>query len=265
MLTDARARALARAVNRAACSVCGDAYPYGHLLAAAGTEELPLCPVYAFDGDVFVTGSHASAYLAYQLDQLAATDLAIPAGWAGPAALLACAAPAGFGDRLHERWREAGTFLIPSQDWSQPEQIWVWLPPADRPAPLDRFGPGARLGAIVNALDAQLPGLRQRVRDIEAENWREAGLDENEPVPDRFVEQVWPAAVAYAISFVTQAGERPDHRPPLQHLLGSFDSLPEHLSLIGSRLDVDDVESTLSVGIEVIIEALWPHTGPAML
>jgi hypothetical protein len=34
---------------------------------------------------------------------------------------------------------------------------------------------------------------------------------------------------------------------------------------IGSRLDFDDIESTLSVGIEVIIEALWPHTGAAML
>jgi hypothetical protein len=214
---------------------------------------------------VFVTGAHASAYLAYQIDQLTATDLAIPAGWAGPAALLACAAPAGFGDRLHEAWRKAGTFFIPSEQWSQPEQIWVWLPPADRPAPLDRFGPGTRLGALVGTLDEALPGLRQRVRDIEAENGREAGLDDDDPVPDRFVEQVWPAAVAYAISFVAQAGERPAHRPPLQHLTGSFDSLRDHLTLIGSRLDFDDIESTLSVGVEVIIEALWPHTAQALL
>jgi hypothetical protein len=50
---------------------------------AAGEEELPLCPVCAFDGDVVVTGAHATAYLTYQIDQLAATDLATPAGWAG--------------------------------------------------------------------------------------------------------------------------------------------------------------------------------------
>jgi hypothetical protein len=161
--------------------------------------------------------------------------------------------------------RNAGTFFIPSEQWSQPEQIWVWLPPADRPAPLDRFGPGTRLGAHVSTLDEALPDLRQRVRDIEAENWREAGLDDDDPVPDRFVEQVWPAAVAYAISFVAQAGERPAHRPPLQHLTGSFDSLRDHLRLIGSRLDFDDIESTLSVGVEVIIEALWPHTAQALL
>jgi hypothetical protein len=80
MLTAGRCRSIAQAVNGAACSVCGDAHPRTHLLAATGKEELPLCPVYAFDGDVFVTGAHASAYLTYQIDQLAATDLATPAG-----------------------------------------------------------------------------------------------------------------------------------------------------------------------------------------
>jgi hypothetical protein len=265
MLTDGRARAVAKAVNRARCAVCGDAYPRAHLMAAAGKEELPLCPVCAFDGDVFVTGAHASAYLTYQVDQLAAVDLAMPAGWAGPAALLACAAPAGFGDRLHELWRDAGTFLIPADHWSQPELIWVWLPPDDRPAPLDRFGPGARLGALVAALDEQLPDLRQRARDIDAENWREAGLDDDEPVPDRFLDEVWPAAVAYAISLHTQAVERHGHRPPLQHLSGSFDSLRDHLTLIDSPLDFDDIESTLGVAVGVIVEALWPHTARALL
>ena len=265
MLTDGRARAVAKAVNRARCAVCGDAYPRAHLMAAAGKEELPLCPVCAFDGDVFVTGAHASAYLTYQVDQLAAVDLAMPAGWAGPAALLACAAPAGFGDRLHELWRDAGTFLIPADHWSQPDLIWVWLPLGDRPASLDRFGPGARLGALVAALDEQQPDLRQRARDIDAENWREAGLDDDEPVPDRFLDQVWPAAVAYAISLHTQAVERHGHRPPLQHLSGSFDSLRDHLTLIDSPLDFDDIESTLGVGVGVIVEALWPHTARALL
>jgi len=264
MLTDGRARAVAQAGNRARCSVCGDAYPRAHLLAATGKDELALCPACAFDGDVFLTAYHASAYLAYQLEQLAATDLAVLAGWAGPAALLACAAPAGFGDRLHELWRGAGTFLAPSEQWSRPELIWVWLPPGDRPAPLDRFGPGASLGALVAALDEHVPDLRQRARDTDAENWREAGLDDDEPVPDRFLNQVWPAAVAYAISLHTQAVERPAHRPPLQHLLGSFDSLRDHLALIDSPPDFDDIETTLGVGIEIITGALWPNSPHAL-
>ena len=260
MLTDGRARSVAQAVNRARCAVCGDAYPRPHLLAAAGKEELPLCPACAFDGDVFVTANHASAFFTYQFEQLAATDLAMPAGWAGPAALLACAAPAGFGRRLHDLWREAGTFLSPSEQWSRPELIWVWLAPGVRPAPLDRFGPGACLGTLVAALDEQLPDLRQRARYIDAENWREVGLDDDEPVPDRFLDQVW----AYAISLHTQAVERPAHRPPLQHLFGSFDSLRDHLMLIDSPLDFDDIESTLGVGIEVITEALWPYSPHAL-
>lgn len=68
------------------------------------------------------------------------------------------------------------------------------------------------------------------------------------------------AAVAYAISLHTQAVERRAHRPPLQHLPGSFESLRDHLALIGSTLDFDDIESTLGVGIEVITGALWPHS-----
>jgi hypothetical protein len=124
----------------------------------------------------------------------------MPAGWTGIAALLACMAPAGFGDRLERWWREAGTLFVPADYWSHPELLWVWLPSGERPAPLDRFGPGARLGALVAALDELMPDLRQRVRDRQAENWREAGAADDEPVPDRFVDAVRPAAVAYAIA-----------------------------------------------------------------
>jgi hypothetical protein len=89
MLTDRCARALARAADRSCCAVCADRHPRGHLLAAAGTDDLPACPACAFDGDVLVTGGQTGAYLACQLDQLTATDLAAPAGWAAPTALLA--------------------------------------------------------------------------------------------------------------------------------------------------------------------------------
>jgi hypothetical protein len=263
MVTDGRARAVAELADHRACAICGDLYPAEHLLAAAGSDRLLLCPACAFDGDVFQTVGHASALLAYQLDRLVAEDLAIPAGWAGPAALLACAAAPGFGARLHKVWRQAGTLFDPADRWSHPEQIWVWLPPVGRPAPLDRFGPGARLGALVTALDEHLPGLRQRARERDAEDWRQAGLSDDQPVPDRFLDQVWPAVVAYAIGLYTQAVERPTCRPPLQHLLGSFDTLRDHLDLVDSPLDYDDVEPTLHVGIEVLTETLWPHDSRA--
>ncbi|EEP72346.1 hypothetical protein MCAG_02673 [Micromonospora sp. ATCC 39149] len=109
---------MAKAANQAQCAVWGDAYPSAHLLPAAGDDELPLCPVFAFDGDVHVTAGHVTAYLTYQIDQLAATDLAMPAGWAGPVALLGCTAPTGFDDRLTKLWRQAGTFLLPADYWS---------------------------------------------------------------------------------------------------------------------------------------------------
>ncbi len=75
---------------------------------------------------------------------------------------------------------------IPSQSWSDPGLIWIWLPPADRrPAPLAGFGPGARLGAVVAALDEALPDLREQVRAEQAQSWREGGgLYDDEPVAD---------------------------------------------------------------------------------
>jgi hypothetical protein len=85
---------VARTVNDAECAVCGDAYPSAHLLAAAGDDGLRVCPACAFDGDIFLNGDHATAYLAYQIDRLPDSDLATPAGWAGPAALLAASHPA---------------------------------------------------------------------------------------------------------------------------------------------------------------------------
>lgn len=259
MVADGRGRALGQLADVTPCGVCEDLYPAGHLLAiAAGRAEVPLCPACAFDGDVFDIDDYAAASLAYQIDRLASEDLAMPAGWTGPAALLACPAPAGFGDQLERWWREAGTLFVPADYWSHPELLWVWLPPGERPAPLDRFGPGASLGALVAALDEHMPDLRQRVRDRQAENWREAGATDDEPVPDEFLEPVWPAAVAYAISMHTQALERPDQRLPLWHALDSIDTLQEHMDLTESPLDFDDVESTLEVGALVITEALWP-------
>jgi hypothetical protein len=137
-----------------------------------------------------------------------------------------------------------------------------WRRPFTVPAPHAGWWPAGwarrTTGAVADALDETLLELRQRTRDLQAEYWREGGLDDD-PVPDSFLDQVWPAAVAYAICLQTQAEERPCHRPPLQHLPGSFDELREHLTLIDSVLDFDDIESTVGVGIEAVTEALWPQ------
>jgi hypothetical protein len=45
----------------------------------------------------------------------------------------------------------------------------------------------------------------------------------------------------------------------------SFDSLNDHPTLIASPLDVDDIQSTLDVRIEVITEALLPDDLQAVM
>jgi hypothetical protein len=257
MISEGRARGLAAAASSASCAICSDAYPEPHLLASAGQRSGPVCPACAFDGDLYAASDDASEYLAYQIDRLTFEDLAAPAGWAGPAALLACTARTGFGDRLERAWRGAGDLNVPARSWSQPDQLWVWLPPGDRPAPLNRFGPGARLGAIVTALDEHFPDLRQRARERGAEGWREAGAGEDEQIPDHVLDPVWPAAVAYAISFRTQVLDRPSQRQHAEDVFDSLDTLRDHLDLVESTLDFYAVEMTVILGIEVVTEALW--------
>lgn len=83
-LRSARWAGLARLADDGFCSVCGDAYPWGHLLSPS--QHAPgVCPACIFDGDQL---NLDAAYVAYQLDRLLVDDLAAPAGWAGVATLL---------------------------------------------------------------------------------------------------------------------------------------------------------------------------------
>ncbi len=252
LLIDGRAEAVRATADDAACSICGDRYPNEHLLAPTGAERVAVCPACVFDGDLLHTGSTAA--LAGQLDWLLATDLAAPAGWSAVAALLATAARPGLGRRLQAEWRRYGVVTLPSWWWSSPEDIWIWLPPASiRPHPLEGFGPGARLAAIVRAVDTAHPHLRQQVRDRLREAHAEAGVEE---ASDGFAEAIWPAVLAYVVAFRTQAGERPAHRAPLEHVVDSFATFADHLGQLGSSLDDIDIELTLSVGLEVVGDAL---------
>jgi hypothetical protein len=252
LLVDGRTEALRTAANDAACSICGDRYPTGHLLAPTGPARVAVCPACVFDGDLLHTGSTAA--LAGQLDWLLATNLAAPAGWSAVAALLATAARPGLGRRLQAQWRRSGVVTPPSWWWSSPGDIWIWLPPAsNRPHPLERFGPGAGLAAIARAVDSALPHLRQQVRDRLREARVEGGVEEP---ADGFAEAIWPAVLAYVVAFTTQAAERPTHRAPLAQVGDSFATFADHLGQLGSSLDDLDVELTLSAGLEVVGDAL---------
>ncbi len=252
LLIDGRAEAVHAAADDAACSICGDRYPTEHLLAPTGAARVAVCPACVFDGDLLHAGSTAA--LAGQLDWLLATDLAAPAGWSAVAALLATAARPGLGRRLQAEWRRSGVVTPPSWWWSSPGDIWIWLPPASvRPHPLNGFGPGARLAAIVQAVDSAHPHLRQRVRDRLREAPAEASVEE--PL-DGFAEAIWPAVLAYVVAFSTQAVERPAHRAPLAHVVDSFATFADHLGPLGSSLDDLDIELTLSAGLEVVGDAL---------
>jgi hypothetical protein len=258
VLADGRANAVRAAVDDSACPICSDPYPRAHLVSPTVAGDLAVCPACVFDGDLLPRG--LPARLTYQLSRLFGEDLAAPAGWSAVAALLACAARPGLGERLEGKWRhEGGVLDVPAWWWSTPGDIWIWLPPrACRPHVLRHFGPGARLGAVVQAVDAAHPDLRQRVRARQREFWLEASGDEDQTAPDQLVEAVWPAVVAYAVAFTTQAAERLRRRAPLEHVGYSFETftLKDHLDQLGSSLDVDDVASTLTIGLEMAIGTL---------
>jgi hypothetical protein len=252
LLADGRAEVIRAASDDAACVICGDHYPQEHLLTPTEAERLAVCPACVFDGDLVYSGF--TALLTGQLDRLLATDLAAPAGWSAIAALLASAARPGLGERLQAEWRRYGVVTLPSWWWTTPGDIWIWLPPVcSRPRPLERFGPGARLEAVVEAIDIAHPDLRQHVHDRLHEVHAEAGVENGS---DGFVEAIWPAVLAYVVAFTTQAAERPAHRAPLEHVVHSFDAFRDHLGQLGSSLDDLDIQLTLGVGLEVVAAAL---------
>lgn len=239
-----------------ACAMCGDRYPAPHLLHPAAEPDIVVCPACAFDGDMVF--APATAYLAYEYDRLTFHDLSAPAGWTAVAALLACAAAPGLAARLTLEWAAIDSFAFPYEYWDQPGDLWIWLPPAkQRPPALAGLGPGARLQAVVAAIDTAHPDIRDRARDLQHQASDEDHDSSDETVPTgRFVDQMWPAAVAYAITFATQRAERPD-TSGLWNVMGSFDELRSHLSaVLCCQLDFEDIESTLGCGIEVLAEAL---------
>lgn len=250
----ARAAKVAALANDAKCSLCGDSYPAAHLLPATEHDRLVLCPFCVFDGDIL--GSHPLR-LAYLIDRLTDQDVAAPAGWSAVTALLACAA----GPEFRERLEGDGGLRVPLPHWFDPRLVWVWLPPGDLPPALQDLGPGTSLGNLVSAVEAAHPDLRDRFRAQLAATLEEDEEDSGSEDPrDYLVEQLWPAAICYAVAAATQFRERPGGLSPWHLLDDGFEegNLAENFDQVGSTLDADSLGPvfTLSIGVPLIAEAL---------
>lgn len=257
LLARARAKAVAAATPDAACAICGDEYAAAHLLHPTTDDGLSVCPSCAFDGDL-ITAAFPHR-LAYEFDRLAFEDLAVPAGWAAVAATLAYAAGPGIEAELEHAWDRV--LEVPLEHWAAPGNLWIWLPPADRPAALEKLGPGASLSTVAAAIDAAHPDLRERFRRRLAENLEDDEPDAGQVPHDYLLEQLWPAAIAYAVTLATDGVERFGQHPPVVDMSDCLEEgvLADHFAQLGSALRPDDdldVLFTLEVGAMVIAEAL---------
>lgn len=157
---------------------------------------------------------------------------------------------------------------MPSPEWGDPGQTWVWLPPRDRrPAALAELACGAALADIVAALDRAHPDLRAsaRNREEDLDGWDDGDDDlETLQTPETTIARIWPAVVAYTVGLLTQEAERPRDRSPW-HVLESFE-LDDWVAAVAPDNDTETdtlnsyhVESVLRDGILALREALDPH------
>ena len=246
LLTRLRTAALHRSALDSECPVCCVRYPSGHLLGATLQDRRETCPACVFDGDS--VPDRMLAGLACDLDLLLTSDLSTPAGWSAVIALLACVSRSGLRERLAAQWQERRLPWRPQPYWSQPGEIWVWLPGHDRPAGLEHFGPGARLSAIVEALDAAYPGLRGRVRT----EVTDGHTDAERHIQGGVVEMIWPALLAYWMAFTAQAADRLQQRSSSEFVVPPFTILQDYWAEVGSELDAADVGRTLDIGLAIL-------------
>ena len=221
------------------CPICGDRYPAHHLLATSA-EGVPVCPACVWDGDHYYRAD--LPYLAVQIDQLFYMDLSVPAGWAAVVALLALACGANLGRRMERELRQRRGWPVVMEYWDRPlDRLWIWLPSHEkRHRAFAHLGAGASLDAITESLERHDPSLLERARQVcrDAEvRWRAA---------------LWPAAVAYAVAFTTQALERDRHRTPA-HVV---DSMSDGLSQIRPPFAVTGAALNVECGLEELLEHL---------
>ncbi len=97
---------------------------------------------------------------------------------------------------------------VPLPHWDDPGLLWIWLPPTGRPQALARFGAGASLRAVVEAVQQAHPALHGRFRRRLDEDLEDDPEDPR-PRPDYLVPQLWDAVIAYAVTFMTQTQNAP--------------------------------------------------------
>ena len=251
-LAAARAKAVAAAKADSACLICTEPFPAAHLLRPTTANEVTVCPACIFDDNLWMQAFPQR--LALEFDRLTQADLAIPAAWTAVAAVLACAA----GPAIHT----ALEHTAPPSHWADPGTLWIWLPPTNRPAALADLPPAAPLRAVTAALEASHPNLR-------AQFHRRLETELNTPFrqnPDCLVEPLWPAAIAYAITFATDRIERQAQRPPALNFFDCIQerALADHLAHLGSQLAAHrsmDALITLEFGAQVVATALGWSAG----
>lgn len=268
-----RASAVSRVVNDVQCDYCRDAYPDGHLLEMTfGPDMSPretLCPACAFEPEV-LDGRHPGEFMELY-DAMVRTQASAPAGWGAVAVFTAVAMKAGGFDLAAELELDPFSGLEPH--WGDPAQVWVWLPPVKvRPACWKDLGPGATIGRLVSLLDRDDPDLVQRVLATR-EDPRDAEVTRMGRRPrTRFIEELWPAVVAYAVAFTTQEHEHPRRRSPWDHvragsLTGSWDRTSrtgDYAEAAGVDWYDADVAWTLELCVDVA-GALFGQPAPSTM
>lgn len=216
-LRDARSRAIASAADDTACTVCGAAFPDFHLMRPRAFRRAIVCPSCVFDEALEERGPAQTPLLLAQLEMAPAGEGGLPAGWAAVAVLLALVADPDDLQQGQRRVHDQDWPIAAGQHGTDPLQRWTWLPDTPPPA-LAELAVGARLGAIVEAVDAAHPGLR----DLAVDAYEQENADPDEPSGDDrraamtlLLEHLWPAVLAYAVSMPAQAIERAGHQHPL--------------------------------------------------
>lgn len=262
-LATARANAIAAAIADSACAICGEHYPAAHLLRPTTADEVRVCPACVFDDNLWMEAFPQR--LAYEIDRLIQSDPAIPASWTAVAAVLAYAADPATRTRLGQAEPQARSREpAPTTHWADPGTMWIWLPPTNQPTALTNLGPGASLHTVAAAVEAAHPDLRDQFHP-----WLEAELGTPPPQESGcLVEELWPAAIAYAVTFATDRVERRGHQQPLVDVFDCIQerSLADHFAHLRSTLIGDrtmDALITLEFGAQLVATALGWSTEKA--
>lgn len=197
-VTEGRKRGVATLTTDDSCTVCGDARAARHLV---NIRHHRLCPFCLYDQDVMSTVHPAAFVLFY--DYYVLQDSAFPTEWTPHAVLLSLLverselSPQDLIDDLSQDILQA-----PLEHWRNSNDLWVWLPTDDPrlPTTITDLHGGARLGALIDALDQHDPGLRERFTDAVLNDYaiEEPNTPDEEADIRNAITNYWPLLIAIA-------------------------------------------------------------------